>query len=99
MPLITCPDCQVEISDTAPSCIKCGRPMEEWERNAIIKAQKEKLAQEKLAKEKLAKKNAVQYVILSIVVMMLVIYALGLFSFDLRPIEEIKSEIEFSLPF
>jgi uncharacterized membrane protein YhaH (DUF805 family) len=28
MPLITCPDCQTEISDAAPSCIKCGRPME-----------------------------------------------------------------------
>ncbi|MFL2635107.1 MAG: hypothetical protein ACJ0J6_04610 [Dehalococcoidia bacterium] len=28
MPLITCPDCQKEISDAAPSCIKCGRPME-----------------------------------------------------------------------
>jgi len=27
MPLIPCPDCQSEISDTAPSCIKCGRPM------------------------------------------------------------------------
>ena len=27
MPLITCPDCQTEISDAAPSCIKCGRPM------------------------------------------------------------------------
>ncbi len=28
MPLIRCPDCQTEISDAAPSCIKCGRPME-----------------------------------------------------------------------
>jgi len=28
MPLITCPDCQSEISDTASTCIKCGRPME-----------------------------------------------------------------------
>jgi len=27
MPLITCPDCQTEISDTASTCIKCGRPM------------------------------------------------------------------------
>ena len=27
MPLITCPDCQAEISDTATTCIKCGRPM------------------------------------------------------------------------
>jgi uncharacterized membrane protein YhaH (DUF805 family) len=27
MPLITCPDCQTEISDAASSCIKCGRPM------------------------------------------------------------------------
>jgi len=56
MPLITCPDCQTEISDAAPSCIKCGRPMEEWERNAI-KAQKEKLAEEKLAEEKLAEEK------------------------------------------
>tara|TARA_Y100001970_G_C14226295_1_gene855892 strand:- start:2096 stop:2617 length:522 start_codon:yes stop_codon:yes gene_type:complete len=28
MALITCPDCNQEISDAAPSCIKCGRPME-----------------------------------------------------------------------
>lgn len=27
MPLITCPDCQREISDSAPSCPGCGRPM------------------------------------------------------------------------
>ena len=27
MPLITCPDCQAEISDAASSCIKCGRPI------------------------------------------------------------------------
>jgi hypothetical protein len=27
MPLITCPDCQAEISDAAVTCIKCGRPM------------------------------------------------------------------------
>lgn len=26
MPLITCPDCQNEISDAAPACIHCGRP-------------------------------------------------------------------------
>ena len=74
MPLITCPDCQTEISDAAPSCIKCGRPMEEWERNAI-KAQKEKLANEKLAKEKLAKKNNTQYIILVIAGMLLAIFA------------------------
>lgn len=27
MPLIKCPDCSREISDQAPSCIGCGRPM------------------------------------------------------------------------
>jgi hypothetical protein len=27
MPLIACPDCTREISDAAPSCIHCGRPM------------------------------------------------------------------------
>src|SRR5678815_707741 len=27
--LITCPDCQKEISDRAPACIHCGRPLEE----------------------------------------------------------------------
>lgn len=26
MPLITCPDCESEISDTAPTCPRCGRP-------------------------------------------------------------------------
>ena len=26
MPLITCPDCQREISDSAPACPGCGRP-------------------------------------------------------------------------
>jgi uncharacterized membrane protein YvbJ len=25
MPLITCPDCQKEVSDSAPTCIHCGR--------------------------------------------------------------------------
>lgn len=27
MPLIACPDCYTEISDLAPTCVKCGRPM------------------------------------------------------------------------
>ena len=27
MPLIQCPDCGTDISDAAPSCVKCGRPM------------------------------------------------------------------------
>jgi DNA-directed RNA polymerase subunit RPC12/RpoP len=27
MPLIKCPDCGKEISDQAPTCIHCGRPM------------------------------------------------------------------------
>ena len=26
MPLVTCPDCSQEVSDSAPSCPKCGRP-------------------------------------------------------------------------
>lgn len=26
MPLITCPDCRKEISDSAPRCPNCGRP-------------------------------------------------------------------------
>ena len=27
MPLIQCPDCAESISDAAPACIKCGRPI------------------------------------------------------------------------
>ncbi|MFZ2644395.1 MAG: zinc-ribbon domain-containing protein [Verrucomicrobiia bacterium] len=27
MPLITCPDCNKEISDAAPTCPQCGKPM------------------------------------------------------------------------
>jgi hypothetical protein len=27
MPLITCPDCSTEVSDAAPACPKCARPM------------------------------------------------------------------------
>jgi predicted amidophosphoribosyltransferase len=27
MPLVTCPDCQTEISSAAPACQKCGRPV------------------------------------------------------------------------
>ncbi len=27
MPLITCPDCQHDVSDAAPACIHCGRPL------------------------------------------------------------------------
>ena len=27
MPLTKCPDCGTEVSDAAPSCLKCGRPM------------------------------------------------------------------------
>jgi DNA-directed RNA polymerase subunit RPC12/RpoP len=29
MPLIDCPDCAKKISDAAPSCIHCGRPMKD----------------------------------------------------------------------
>ena len=28
MPLVTCPDCGKEVSDSAPACVGCGRPME-----------------------------------------------------------------------
>lgn len=27
MPLISCPDCGAQVSDRAPSCIKCGAPI------------------------------------------------------------------------
>ena len=27
MPLLTCPDCNNLVSDLAPACPKCGRPM------------------------------------------------------------------------
>ena len=27
MPLISCPDCGTEVSDQAPACVKCGRPI------------------------------------------------------------------------
>ncbi|HEX8565409.1 MAG TPA: hypothetical protein VF648_07030 [Pyrinomonadaceae bacterium] len=27
MPLINCPDCQKEVSDIAPNCLNCGRPI------------------------------------------------------------------------
>ncbi len=29
MPLINCPDCGREVSDIAPTCLHCGRPMVE----------------------------------------------------------------------
>jgi len=35
MALITCPDCQKQISDQAPTCPHCGRPMQ-----AVEKAEK-----------------------------------------------------------
>lgn len=28
MPLVTCPDCEKQISDAAPACIYCGRPFQ-----------------------------------------------------------------------
>lgn len=28
MPLITCPDCSNQVSDSAPTCPQCGRPMQ-----------------------------------------------------------------------
>ena len=31
MALIKCPDCETEISDKAPACTKCGRPVEKPE--------------------------------------------------------------------
>lgn len=27
MPLIACPDCQQQVSDAAPACPRCGRPI------------------------------------------------------------------------
>lgn len=27
MPLINCPDCAAEVSDRAPSCLRCGAPI------------------------------------------------------------------------
>jgi hypothetical protein len=27
MPLIHCPDCNTEVSDRAPACVKCGAPL------------------------------------------------------------------------
>lgn len=27
MPLVTCPDCEKQVSDAAPACPHCGRPM------------------------------------------------------------------------
>ncbi len=27
MPLVACPDCGQQLSDAAPACLKCGRPM------------------------------------------------------------------------
>ena len=27
MALVTCPDCGKSVSDTAPTCVSCGRPM------------------------------------------------------------------------
>jgi hypothetical protein len=27
MALVTCPDCKTEVSDAAPACPKCGRPL------------------------------------------------------------------------
>ena len=29
MPLIPCPDCDHQVSDTAPTCPSCGRPLED----------------------------------------------------------------------
>ncbi|HEX7122385.1 MAG TPA: zinc-ribbon domain-containing protein [Gemmatimonadaceae bacterium] len=29
MPLIQCPDCGKQISDAAPTCIHCGRPIQQ----------------------------------------------------------------------
>lgn len=33
MSLITCPDCGTEVSDRAPSCLKCGAPIAAAERD------------------------------------------------------------------
>ncbi len=42
MPLINCPDCGKEISDIAPACPNCGRPIKKTPQpTTIIKGQKE----------------------------------------------------------
>lgn len=35
MPLINCPDCQREISDSAPSCPGCGRPLVDFKQDFL----------------------------------------------------------------
>ncbi len=35
MPLINCPDCGTEVSDAAPNCPKCNRPIAKAERSKL----------------------------------------------------------------
>jgi hypothetical protein len=39
MPLVKCPDCGNQISDSAPSCIHCGRPMRESKESIMAEIQ------------------------------------------------------------
>ena len=44
MALVVCPDCQTQVSDQAPACIKCGRPMKmATEQSAAITEKKKPL--------------------------------------------------------
>ena len=36
MPLIKCPDCGTEISDQAPTCLKCGKPLNQAQNTKTI---------------------------------------------------------------
>ena len=36
MGLIQCPDCSNQVSDAAPSCPKCGGPMEESSKSSFL---------------------------------------------------------------
>lgn len=38
MALITCPECQKQISDKAPACLHCGAPLETTSATPIVKA-------------------------------------------------------------
>jgi len=43
MPLIKCPDCETDVSDRAPNCIKCGYPIKELIQNEVIDTELEKV--------------------------------------------------------
>lgn len=40
MPLIACPDCQTHVSDAAPACPRCGRPIAaQWQQQRPVPVQ------------------------------------------------------------